>query len=314
MSSISSLAAQIPESCAVDVVIPFDKRILKELPIACIESVAKISSFSNENFLLNKKYVLRIPTPNSSQLSDRQQEYANLQGVCAAGICPLNILYYNCSTGVMLSAFLEDYHFLDFADLADKTTLLKAVETLQKLHSSDVSFTSIYDPRDLFFYYKRLLDANNPYYRDIQPTIEKLSQDLLQFKCNPRHFKPCHNDPNPSNFTLDKDYHCQMIDWEYSGLCDPAWDVTFLSEMLLLADTEPVFQAYGSVSQDFHLRCAFFKPLVHARSVLFACEQLQSEHPKLPKELLLEIYKTRAEALVKTYESPLFQQAKKGKS
>jgi len=39
---------------------------------------------------------------------------------------------------------------------------------------------------------------------------------------------PCHNDPNPSNFLLTNQ-GLMLIDWEYSGNNDPAWDLAYLS-------------------------------------------------------------------------------------
>jgi aminoglycoside phosphotransferase (APT) family kinase protein len=36
---------------------------------------------------------------------------------------------------------------------------------------------------------------------------------------------PSHIDPNPANFLLRGDGTLLLIDWEYSAMCDPAWDV-----------------------------------------------------------------------------------------
>jgi thiamine kinase-like enzyme len=39
---------------------------------------------------------------------------------------------------------------------------------------------------------------------------------------------PCHNDPWPGNL-LDADGRIYLIDWEYSGMNDPLWDLADLS-------------------------------------------------------------------------------------
>jgi thiamine kinase-like enzyme len=39
---------------------------------------------------------------------------------------------------------------------------------------------------------------------------------------------PCHNDPWPGNL-LDADGRIYLIDWEYSGMNDPMWDLADLS-------------------------------------------------------------------------------------
>ncbi len=37
--------------------------------------------------------------------------------------------------------------------------------------------------------------------------------------------KPCHNDTVPENFVKDINERMYLIDWEYSGLNDPMWDL-----------------------------------------------------------------------------------------
>jgi thiamine kinase-like enzyme len=39
---------------------------------------------------------------------------------------------------------------------------------------------------------------------------------------------PCHNDPWPGNL-IDADGRVYLIDWEYSGMNDPVWDLADLS-------------------------------------------------------------------------------------
>ena len=36
---------------------------------------------------------------------------------------------------------------------------------------------------------------------------------------------PCHNDTVPENFIVDDKGRAFLIDWEYSGMNDPSWDV-----------------------------------------------------------------------------------------
>ena len=36
---------------------------------------------------------------------------------------------------------------------------------------------------------------------------------------------PCHNDTVPENFVVDSNGNGYLIDWEYSGMNDPTWDL-----------------------------------------------------------------------------------------
>jgi thiamine kinase-like enzyme len=44
----------------------------------------------------------------------------------------------------------------------------------------------------------------------------------------PPFLAPCHNDPWPGNF-VDGGLRMYLIDWEYSGMNDPMWDLADLS-------------------------------------------------------------------------------------
>jgi thiamine kinase-like enzyme len=50
----------------------------------------------------------------------------------------------------------------------------------------------------------------------------------LALEASPAALVPCHNDPWPGNL-LDADGRIYLIDWEYSGMNDPMWDLADLS-------------------------------------------------------------------------------------
>ena len=50
----------------------------------------------------------------------------------------------------------------------------------------------------------------------------------LALEVSPAAIVPCHNDPWPANL-LDADGRIYLIDWEYSGMNDPMWDLADLS-------------------------------------------------------------------------------------
>jgi thiamine kinase-like enzyme len=50
----------------------------------------------------------------------------------------------------------------------------------------------------------------------------------MALEASPAALVPCHNDPWPGNL-LDADGRIYLIDWEYSGMNDPLWDLADLS-------------------------------------------------------------------------------------
>jgi len=63
---------------------------------------------------------------------------------------------------------------------------------------------------------------------------------------------PSHIDPNPANFLLRGDGTLLLIDWEYSAMCDPAWDVAAI-EMGGRIDHAAFREGYGALPGESRL-------------------------------------------------------------
>ena len=50
--------------------------------------------------------------------------------------------------------------------------------------------------------------------------------------------RPCHNDTVPENFIKDSNDKMHLIDWEYSGMNDPMWDLSAYSIECRFTDDE----------------------------------------------------------------------------
>ena len=52
---------------------------------------------------------------------------------------------------------------------------------------------------------------------------------------------PCHIDPACSNFIISEEDKVYLIDWEYSGMFDPMWDIASYALGAKLSETEEAF-------------------------------------------------------------------------
>ena len=59
-------------------------------------------------------------------------------------------------------------------------------------------------------------------YQTLRPMVFSLEQDLLKMGIEK---KPCHIDTVPENFVKNNQGKFFLIDWEYSGMNDPVWDL-----------------------------------------------------------------------------------------
>jgi aminoglycoside phosphotransferase (APT) family kinase protein len=63
---------------------------------------------------------------------------------------------------------------------------------------------------------------------------------------------PSHVDANPANFLLRANGDLLLIDWEYSAMCDPAWDLASV-RMEGHVDEAAFAQGYGEMPDERRL-------------------------------------------------------------
>ena len=63
---------------------------------------------------------------------------------------------------------------------------------------------------------------------------------------------PSHIDPNPANFLLRGDGSLLLIDWEYSAMCEPAWDLAAVG-MEARMDVRALAAGYGAMPSESRL-------------------------------------------------------------
>ena len=92
----------------------------------------------------------------------------------------------------------------------------------------------------------------------------------------PDHLVPCHHDPWPENF-VDADAGLRLLDWEYSAMGDPAWDLAdvVVEAALDPAATDRLLASYsdGEVSPALRDRVAALGPVTDLLWGLWALVQ-----------------------------------------
>ena len=92
----------------------------------------------------------------------------------------------------------------------------------------------------------------------------------------------CHCDPLCENF-LDTGARMWIVDWEYSGMNDPMWDLGDLSVEAGLNDAQDgaLLSAYfdGQVPANDHARMVIYKAMCDLLWTLWGLIQLANENP-----------------------------------
>lgn len=129
----------------------------------------------------------------------------------------------DATEGWKLSFFIDGAAELDYHD---EKSVREALSILRKLHKEKGRKEFSFDIAEKIELYASIIENvgrdSFPDYSDLYDMYKKLytlaEQDNFE-KCL------CHNDSYSPNFLIGKDGSMNLIDWEYSGVADPASDI-----------------------------------------------------------------------------------------
>ena len=183
----------------------------------------------------NDAFVLRIDRPLAARLGlDRIGEQAVLAAVAEAGIGP-SVAAADPEHGLLVTRYLEGRVWTD-DDLHEPAQLVRLGTLLRRVHSIPVTGPAL----DLTAAAQRYAQAAGS--REAQQAAHQLHTLLPAKRKRPC---LCHGDPTASNI-LD-DGRLMLLDWEYSGLGDPLFDlaVVIRHHALDSAESDVLMAGYG---------------------------------------------------------------------
>lgn len=227
---------------------------------------------SNKNYLVSYndeptvRYCLRIPGLGSEGMVDRLDEKTNNLLAAELGITP-QILYFNEHNGVKVARYVEGAETLHAATIRLPENSVQVARHLRKLHSATVRFHKDFNVFTEIHRYEHLLSNVNGEmydgYYEIRSKVLHLEDRINKMGV---HVTPCHCDTLAENWLKDAEGRITLIDWEYSGMNDPFWDVTapFIEDDFSLEQQHDFLAAYfdGSVPADADERVLCYKVLM----------------------------------------------------
>ncbi|MHA1528297.1 MAG: choline/ethanolamine kinase family protein [Alphaproteobacteria bacterium] len=174
-------------------------------------------------------YVLRLPGTGTEDYIDRAVEAHNAIVAAEAGVSA-EVIHADAATGVMLSRCIEDIVTMTPEMFATRAGAAgRAGDAFRRLHTCGQGFESRFDLFSMIDDYLAILKAKQselpPGYGDVVAAAQPARQMLA---AHPAALAPCHCDPLCENF-LDDGERMWIVDWEYSGMNDPLWDLGDLS-------------------------------------------------------------------------------------
>ncbi|MGJ8583606.1 MAG: phosphotransferase [Marinosulfonomonas sp.] len=228
-------------------------------------------------------YCLRIPGAGTDEYINRADESVAAKEAARSGVSP-EVLYFDPDTGVMVSRLIADGNTLSPALFASRQGApARAGKALRQLHSSDAEFPFHFELFAMIDEYLGILSGKDVAlpegYHDVVAEAEAVRAALAM---HPAKLAACHCDPLCENF-LDTGTKMWIVDWEYSGMNDPMWDLGDLSvegEFTAAQDDE-LLQAYfdGPPSAADHGRMVIYKAMCDLLWTLWGLIQLANDNP-----------------------------------
>lgn len=231
-----------------------------------IGDIIPAGGMTNKNykvFIKDRDYVLRVPGTGTGEMINRKEEKKNSTIASKLGL-DTKVLYFNEDSGIKIAEFIQNAETLNGKTAKKEENMVLITSILKKLHNSKVTFDNRFDVFEKIEYYELLLNkAKGKNFKDyfaVKERVMHLKKVLEGLKVE---LTACHNDTVPENFVKSGDDKVYLIDWEYSGMNDPMWDLAAHSLECDFeeSDEELFLSKYfeGEVEEHFKKRILIYK-------------------------------------------------------
>ena len=210
-------------------------------------SVEQLGGMTNQNYLVkttNKQYIVKFFGKGTEKLINRQDEKYNLELLKDLDLDVKNYLF-DIEAGIKVNEYIEFAITLDSRSI--KTKFDKIAPILQTIHASGKELRGEFAPFEEIKKYESLIEEKIPYanYEAVREEVFSLEKRLADLGVDR---KSCHIDLVPENFIESPQGRLYLIDWEYSSMNDPMWDLAalFLESEFTRQEEETFLSHYES--------------------------------------------------------------------
>ncbi|MER9870105.1 phosphotransferase family protein [Mesorhizobium sp. M0136] len=230
-----------------------------------------------------KDFCLRIPGKGTEEYINRANEAVAAREAAKAGVSP-EVLHVDAETGVLVTRFIAGAETMSPEKFKTRPgSPARAGKAFRKLHTSGAVFPFRFELFAMIDDYLKVLSTKDVAlpagYHDVVREAEAVRSALA---AQPLPIVACHCDPLCENF-LDTGDRMWIVDWEYSGMNDPLWDLGDLSVegQFDAAQDEEMMLAYfgGEPRPAERARIVIYKAMCDLLWTLWGLIQLASKNP-----------------------------------
>jgi thiamine kinase-like enzyme len=229
------------------------------------------------------EFCLRIPGKGTEEYINRANEAVAAREAATAGVSP-EVLHVDPGTGVMVTRFIAGAETMSPEKFKARSGgPARAGEAFRKLHNSGAVFPFRFELFAMIDDYLKVLSTKDVAlpagYHDV---VREAGSVRSALAAHPLPLVACHCDPLCENF-LDTGERMWIVDWEYSGMNDPLWDLGDLSVEGKFDTTqdEEMMRAYfgGEARQAERGRIVIYKAMCDLLWTLWGLIQLANNNP-----------------------------------
>ena len=249
-------------------------------------TIARLGGLTNLVFQIQldqESWCLRLPGEGTEEYIDRRHEAVAARAAAAACVSP-QVLYVDEGSGVMLTRYIDGAVTMSPERFANHPGApARAGRALRKLHISGAKFDARFELFAMVDEYLGILSGKPVDLPDGYHDALAESQDVrAALQAHHLPLAACHCDPLCENF-LDTGKRMWIVDWEYSGMNDPMWDLADLSvEGSFGPEQESeMLRAYfdGEPGESEHGRVIIYKAMCDLLWTLWGLIQHANENP-----------------------------------
>ena len=230
-----------------------------------------------------ESFVLRLPGKGTEEYINRSNEAQAAGEAAKANVSP-DLIFADAATGTMVTRYVEGAVTMspqNFKSVAGAPA--RAGEVFRRLHDSGAVFNFRFELFSMIDDYLKVLSTKDielpEGYRDVVKEAETVRAALA---AGPLPLVACHCDPLCENF-LDTGTRMWLVDWEYSGMNDPMWDLADVSvegEFLPWQDEEMIRAYFGGEPSPFDRgRIVIYKAMCDLLWTLWGLIQHANQNP-----------------------------------
>ena len=228
-------------------------------------------------------HILRVPGDGTAEYINRQHEAVAAAEAARAGVSPA-LIHADPASGLMVTAFVDGAATMTPEAFRNRAgAVARAGQAFRRLHTSGAQFPFRFELFAMIDDYLHVLSTRDVVlpegYHDVVAEAGAVRAALAVRPVAP---VACHCDPLCENF-LDTGTRMWIVDWEYSGMNDPMWDLGDLSVegRFDAAQDEALLTAYfgGEAPAAERARMVIHKAMCDLLWTLWGLIQLANANP-----------------------------------